>query len=455
MDGMNLSYKEYHENYMANHKGSTMWESSHLIVPYPILIFFVSYIVQLYSLSRLSLTSFLLEFIIIIFSLTLTYTIFNVYNHIICYVILNIYLFAFYNILRQRSRNLIKIVFNLVVPSQKRPFITYFRSICFLLTAFCILAVDFKIFPRRFAKTESYGFGLMDTGVGFFIVSNGFVVKADLRKHIIKALKSSLPLIFLGILRCVSIKKLDYHQHVSEYGIYWNFFFTLAVVKLICPLILANWPNGALWTSVLLAVMHQTALSSGIEEWVVRENTREDILSANKEGVVSLPGYLSLYLAAIYIGKVLNRDNIDLQADVIRSFKLFITSALFFFLTVILLPELNVSRRLINLTYITWILALTFLLLGLCIIVEISVRVSYFIVGRTNYDNIVPIIIDAVNYNSLTFFIIANMLTGVINICIKTLYVPILPSILILMIYMLFICFVTSFLYRYKIKISL
>ena len=53
------------------------------------------------------------------------------------------------------------------------PFITATRTYTNLFTAIAILAVDFSIFPRRFAKTETYGTGLMDIGVGLFMVAHG------------------------------------------------------------------------------------------------------------------------------------------------------------------------------------------------------------------------------------------------------------------------------------------
>lgn len=68
----------------------------------------------------------------------------------------------------------LKYVFDLAVVG-KRPFVTDFRAYINIATAICILAVDFKIFPRRFAKAETYGSGLMDVGVGAFAISNAIV----------------------------------------------------------------------------------------------------------------------------------------------------------------------------------------------------------------------------------------------------------------------------------------
>ena len=124
--------------------------------------------------------------------------------------------------------------------SRKRPFIGGFRAYVLIATAVTIIAVDFVIFPRRFAKTETYGSGLMDMGVGAFIISNAIVSPeargvysshTGLISTVFRSFKSSLPLLVLGVLRFISVKCTDYQEHVSEYGVHWNFFFTLFVVR--------------------------------------------------------------------------------------------------------------------------------------------------------------------------------------------------------------------------------
>ena len=79
----------------------------------------------------------------------------------------------------------------------------------------------------------------MDLGVGTFIVIIGLVSKSvlpsssmelyivDIRMSRIAAVA---PLFILGILRFVISKVLNYQEHVSEYGMHWNFFMTLGVI---------------------------------------------------------------------------------------------------------------------------------------------------------------------------------------------------------------------------------
>ena len=62
--------------------------------------------------------------------------------------------------------------------ARRRSFITVFRAYTILAAVIAILGVDFQeIFPRRFRKRENYGVGLMDVGIGGFMVANGIVCR--------------------------------------------------------------------------------------------------------------------------------------------------------------------------------------------------------------------------------------------------------------------------------------
>lgn len=126
---------------------------------------------------------------------------------------------------------------------RRLPFVTLFRTYITLFTAIAILAVDFTIFPRRLAKAETYGSGLMDVGVGTFMMAHG-VTAPESRcqsskrlsprsyvKLLLATLRGILPLLVIGILRLMVVKSTDYQEHVTEYGVHWNFFFTIAFVR--------------------------------------------------------------------------------------------------------------------------------------------------------------------------------------------------------------------------------
>lgn len=50
------------------------------------------------------------------------------------------------------------------------PFLSVARCYNIILSCIAILAVDFTVFPRRFAKTETFGQGLMDTGMNTLLL---------------------------------------------------------------------------------------------------------------------------------------------------------------------------------------------------------------------------------------------------------------------------------------------
>ena len=157
----------------------------------------------------------------------------------------------------------------------RRNFITMFRSSTMLTTCICILAVDFHVFPRRFAKVETFGTGIMDIGVGAFVFSNGLVSREarglsvrpnkgsgtlnELAERGRAAVLSVGPCLVLGLGRLASVKATEYPEHVSEYGVHWNFFLSLAAVSLLTA---AVRPSASLAgpLAVLLLSLHFYAL---------------------------------------------------------------------------------------------------------------------------------------------------------------------------------------------------
>uniref|UniRef100_A0A4P6D858 Phosphatidylinositol-glycan biosynthesis class W protein n=3 Tax=Rhodnius TaxID=13248 RepID=A0A4P6D858_RHOPR len=446
------SYRQLHESFMQNHNGTSVWENITVITPGPVLVYFIG-LIQFYLFQGKSrnkwehAVSFIIQFICFIYFLILNFTVLSYYIYI--HVIL--LLIAYFSILFCYLKNTSKEFF--ILPRKRiepRPYFTYFRSIVSIMTSICILAVDFHIFPRRYAKTETFGYGLMDTGVGFYIIANGIVIKQNHPQNdLIKSIRSSLPLIFLGIIRCASLETLDYQRHITEYGVHWNFFFTLAFVKLISSLLIYNYPRSVTGMAILTALSHQMLLYFVTEQWIITDSPRSNIVSANKEGLTSLPGYISLYLFGVAIGKFLNKRHVRLIDDVRHGLNAFFWALILLIFTLFLQLLFNVSRRLANLTYITWMLTMSLYGISLSIFSEIALRMSLRI-NREDLELFTPSILNAINYNILFYFLLSNLFTGLVNLILQTYFANKMLSLVILILYKFCVCGIVYVLYLNK-----
>ncbi|KAK2828788.1 hypothetical protein Q5P01_019822 [Channa striata] len=352
------------------------------------------------------------------------------------------------------------------------PFVTLFRVFVNVKTAISILAVDFSVFPRRYAKTETYGTGVMDFGVGGFVFANALVSPEARRKsisgstmnHIKKQLLSVWPLVVLGMGRLVSVKMSDYHEHVTEYGVHWNFFFTLAIVRVVASLLLLVLPvSQSVVFALLICGIYQFSLeTSGLKDFIIHNNDREkDFLHANKEGIFSVVGYVAIYLTGIQVGLYVMQPRSHVRAWLKALLNLLLGSfVLYAALYVCQTLVEPVSRRLANLPFCLWSVAQSLLFIS-CLgisdmILLFSKRTSGCHFVPSSWDlhkkqsssdkNTVEIerhcLVQAVSRNQLLFFVLANVMTGLINSTVDTLSCSSLFSVCTLLLYMFMNCIV-------------
>lgn len=398
--------------------------------------------------------NFLIEYFLLVLPLILNLTIFSGNKQEFLFmIILTCLTFTIFTLnckqesLRQTKR-----------PQFKRvSFITNFRATTILLTGISILAVDFDIYPPYFRKTVSYGFSLMDLGVGLFVYTNGIVApEIGSKKSIFKIVKSALPLFILGILRLISTRTVNYKVPHSEYGVHWNFFITLFVVKVMASLIMnCIGSKYVLVNAISLLFSHEILLQMGLAHYVMMETPRDNFFDANKEGLVSSLGYVGLYFLSVYVGKELHlKADRNLQEKWKLFKKLVVFAALLFFSTVYLEKSFGISRRLANTGYCIWTMFIGVFMTGLFCFGEIIQQYLFENKGYFKFTT-VPIVLEAINYNGLVFFLTSNVLTGLINLTIDTKATDEITSLLIINIYMFICCYINVLLYNNVIRIRL
>ncbi|KAL6878390.1 hypothetical protein ACP4OV_012560 [Aristida adscensionis] len=298
--------------------------------------------------------------------------------------------------------------------------ISSYRVSVVLVTCLCILAVDFRIFPRRYAKAETYGNGIMDLGVGSFVVANALVSRQarDITSMSFKAALSSIsPLVFLGFARIISTSGVDYQVHVGEYGVHWNFFFTLAAISILTSTVRIH-PKYCGFVGLLILAGYQIWLSFGLSEYLISDERSADIISQNKEGIYS----------------ILDSRK---KCNILRSTNRFppLTQDTGFGILAIIVDSYieSVSRRMCNFAYVMLVFAQNFQVLSV-------LTLAGLVSAEKNL-----VLEDAFNQNMLGSFLLANILTGLVNLSVDTLSASPVAALLILSVYTFTLCMVAGF----------
>ena len=371
-------------------------------------------------------------------------------------------------------------------PLSIKPFVTTYRGYMMITTCVAILAVDFRLFPRRFAKAETWGTSLMDLGVGSFVFSAGvvgarqnlkersLVRPISLGRRLLSSLRHSIPLLVLGLIRLLSVKGLDYAEHVTEYGVHWNFFFTLGFLPPFVALF-----RSALWLvpsyaglAMLIGVLYQVALETTSLKAYILAAPRVDLISMNREGIFSFLGYLAIFLAGQDTGmfvlprRVNPRSN---SSDGSQRTTLLMTMAVWslawgalYFLTTNYSHGLglDVSRRMANLPYILFVVGFnTAQLFLFCLVDTLFFPVFYNAhdakTEKEAYETATSRVLQAYNRNGLALFLLANLLTGLVNMTMPTLEASQVATMAILGGYLATLTGVAVLLDAYNISIKL
>ncbi|TNV73141.1 hypothetical protein FGO68_gene4849 [Halteria grandinella] len=350
-------------------------------------------------------------------------------------------------------------------------FITNQRALLLVATVVSILAVDFPlIFPRRLCKTEEFGISLMDVGVGSVMFSSGLTqrkirdlvlskeVQSTIMKDLLALFKGSFFIFLLAFGRFILHREIDYHSHVTEWGVHWNFYATIYVVNLALVL-LQNYLKWSLPIALALMVAYEFAIVRfGLREYVFY-GPRTDWVSANREGIVSSVGYLAVCLVGIEFGRSIYRyiyeespnqseeEREMTQRDrEVRLFNKMIGLCMMFWGAFFLSEDVfdKSSRRLCNMAYVIWMVCLNLT----------DLLLFYFT------DRIMPryetnLVIEAINYNQLFYFFFSSLMTGLVNLLVWTLYEDAIPSYGYMFIYLYGVAMIVVVLKALRLRIKI
>ncbi|KAK3147096.1 hypothetical protein QOZ80_3BG0278000 [Eleusine coracana subsp. coracana] len=266
----------------------------------------------------------------------------------------------------------------------------------------------------------------MDLGVGSFVVANALVSRQarNVTSMSFKAALSSIsPLVLLGFARIISTSGVDYQVHVGEYGVHWNFFFTLAAISILTTIVRIH-PKHCGLVGLFILTGYQIWLSSGLNEYLIADKRNADIISQNKEGVYSILGYWGMFLIGVSLGYYLYVDtSSNGKSRNAQVLKVWVLTASFWILSIILDSYIErVSRRMCNFAYVMLVFAQNFQVLSILTLAGLLSHEKNLILE------------DAFNQNMLGSFLLANILTGLVNLSVDTLSASSLVAFMILLV---------------------
>ena len=151
----------------------------------------------------------------------------------------------------------------------------------------------------------------MDVGVSAIVLTSGYASKLIVSHETSKkqtsvltdlyhAMTSNVAILVAATIRFVLLKGINYHDHVTEWGVHWSFFCTLAVLLILVTLLRSS--KYVLFYGFGLLVLSDLMTMHFDLQTYVFHAPRENLISANKEGLFSIAGYFATQMIGIGIG---------------------------------------------------------------------------------------------------------------------------------------------------------
>lgn len=225
--------------------------------------------------------------------------------------------------------------------------------------------------------------------------------------------------------------------------------------------------------SLLIGCAYESILKFTVLEAYILTSQRTNLLSQNREGVFSYCGYLAIFIAGQALGldvlpRRIGKNEKKIAAGKLRRdllMRLVSHSIIWILLTFLATSHkyglnLMVSRRLANLPYIVWVVAFNCTHITLFCAIE---TVFFPGVYKANdklketieIEKATSRVLGAFNRNGLAIFLLANLLTGFVNLTFNTLTVTRAGAMGILVAYAALLTIIAVTLDRWNMTIKL
>jgi phosphatidylinositol glycan class W len=201
----------------------------------------------------------------------------------------------------------------------------------------------------------------------------------------------------------------------------------------------------------MLCSLYQITLEFTNLKGFILTGPRDNLFSKNREGIFSFFGYLAIFLAGQSTGMIVIPRSLSkgLTGGAAQRKRLLLTLGAWCAIWISLFTvtssysyglNLTVSRRLANLPYFFWICAFNSCqITAFCLVETIFFPQAHKTMEAKaemdTYETSTSRVSEAYNRNGLAIFLVANLLTGLVNLSVPTLHVTDIQAMVILFAY--------------------